>query len=440
MSPDGPLIEVQLAYGKSGMTVSVPASAAVLVPAYHDAAPNLDDELARALAAPVAGPRLRDLVRPGQRVAVAICDGTRPQPRAAMLRSLLVELDGNVDPEDLTVFVATGTHEPPDTDQFAALVGPDLAERVRVVGHDARDDASLLDLGVHGSGVPVLCNRAFLAAEVRVTTGFVEPHFFAGFSGGPKLVAPGLLGLASVLVLHDAERIGSPMASFGRLEGNPVHDDIRAIARAIRVDFGFDVVLNREQQVVRAFAGELFAMHADAVALVKKTAMVAVPEPFDVVVTTNAGSPLDQNLYQSVKGIAAAAQVVRPGGLIIIAAECREGFPDFGEFRALLTSAPDLATLNDVVLRCPTTPDQWQVQVLARALGRARVQLACDGLSDVDVRAAHLEPIGDVTASLVGELARRGPHATCCVLPEGPLTIPYVAEETTKPTTGGYAR
>lgn len=427
MSADATVQQVHLAYGERGMTVAVPAGATVLAPTHHDGAADLAAELARALGGPIAGPRLRDLVTPGQRVAVAICDGTRPQPRAAMLRALIDELAGVAAPEDLMVFVATGTHRPPSAAEVAELIGADLAQRLRVVGHDARDAAALVDLGVHGAGVPVTCNREFLAADVRVTTGFVEPHFFAGFSGGPKLVAPGLLGMASVLVLHDAVRIGSPDACFGRLEGNPVHDDVRAVARAIGVDFAFDVVLNREQQVVRAFAGDLFAMHAAAVALVRETAMVAVPERFDVVVTTNAGYPLDQNLYQTVKGLTAAAQVVRPGGVIIAAAECRDGFPDFGEFRTLLTSATSAAALSALVLEGPTRPDQWQVQVLARILGAARVQLACAGLSDAEVRAAHLEPIGDVGAAVAAELARRGPGATCCVLPEGPVTIPYVA-------------
>src|SRR6185436_17258321 len=180
--------------------------------------------------------------------------------------------------------------------------------------HDSRDDTSLERIGTTATGVDVRLNREWLAADVRITTGFVEPHFFAGFSGGPKMVAPGLAGLATVLTLHDAARIGSPNATWGITYGNPIHDDVREIARMVGVHFAVDVTLNREQKITAAFAGELFAEHAAACARVKDTAMRGVPRPFDVVLTTNSGYPLDQNLYQAVKGMSAAAKIVKPGG------------------------------------------------------------------------------------------------------------------------------
>ena len=188
--------------------------------------------------------------------------------------------------------------------------------------------------------MPVWLNRQWLDADVRITTGFVEPHFFAGFSGGPKMVAPGLAGLATTLVLHDARHIGHPNATWGITEGNPVHDDVREIARMTGVTFALDVALNRDQAITRVFAGELLAEHAAACAHVKQTAMRSVTAPFDMVVTTNSGYPLDQNLYQAVKGMSAAACIVKPGGTIICAAECRDGIPDHGEYQDLLQRAP----------------------------------------------------------------------------------------------------
>src|SRR3954453_1240173 len=173
------------------------------------------------------------------------------------------------------------------------MLGDDVVERIRVVNHDARDKASLVFLGEHGRGVPVWVNRLWVEADLRITTGFVEPHFFAGFSGGPKLVTPGLAGLDTVLVLHDATRIGNPQATWGVIEGNPVHDDIRAAAAAAPPHFAFDVILNREQRIIEAFAGELEPMHARACEAAQRFAMRPVQAPFDVVITSNSGYPLD---------------------------------------------------------------------------------------------------------------------------------------------------
>ena len=189
--------------------------------------------------------------------------------------------------------------------------------------------------------VPVFLDREWVAADLRITTGFVEPHFFAGFSGGPKMVAPGLAGLATTLELHNARRIGDPRATWGVIEGNPVHDSVRAIAAATGVDFALDVLLDDEQRITRAFGGQILAMHAAACAQARREAMQPVDRPFDIVVTTNSGYPLDQNLYQAVKGMSAAAEVVRPGGTIICAAECRDGLPDHGSYGALLRSGSD---------------------------------------------------------------------------------------------------
>src|SRR5690606_9072632 len=251
---------VLLAYGDTGLPVDLPAERTTVVePRYVPGAPDQREVLRTALRRPVAGPPLRELARPGQRVAISMCDGTRAQPRHLMIPAVLEELDGVVDLDDVVVIVATGTHRGNTEAEIRAMLGEDVANAVRVVNHDARDPASLVHLGTHGGGpdrdgVPVWLNRHWVEADLRITTGFVEPHFFAGFSGGPKLVAPGLAGLDTVLTLHDARRIGHPRATWAVCEGNPVHDDIRAVVGAVgRVDFALDVVLNREQQIVEAF-------------------------------------------------------------------------------------------------------------------------------------------------------------------------------------------
>jgi lactate racemase len=424
-------MRVQLAYGRDSLDIDVdPATATVVEPVRHAAAADQAGAVRNALRAPVAGPPLRERVRRGQAVAISACDGTRPQPRHLMIPAVLAELDGIVDLDDIVILVATGTHRGNSPQELREMFGDAVADSVRIVNHDARDASALAWAGTAGAGVPVWLNRQWLEADVRITTGFVEPHFFAGFSGGPKLVAPGLAGLETVLVLHDATRIGSPRATWGVIEGNPVHDDVRAIAAATGVTFALDVVLNREQDIVAAFGGDLPAMHAAATAAARRIAMRPVPAPFDVVVTTNSGHPLDQNLYQAVKGMSAAHQVVRPGGLIVCAAECRDGFPDHGSYRDVLASQPSpRALLDSIAARPHTEPDQWQVQVQARIQASARVVMHTSYLSDADLAAAHLEQTTDISATVASALAAAGPGARLCVLPEGPQTIPYVAPD-----------
>lgn len=421
-------IDVELAYGRGRLAVELPADRTTIVaPAYPPAARDPRATVRTALRNPVAGPPLRELVRPGQTVAISACDGTRPQPRRIVIPAILEELDGVVRLEDVTVLVATGTHRGNTDAELREMFGDDVVDTVDVANHNARETEAVLWMGRFGNGVPVWLNRRWVEADIKITTGFVEPHFFAGFSGGPKMVAPGLAGLETTLTLHDAARIGHPSARWGITEGNPVHDDVRAIAAATGTDFSLDVILDGEQQIVQAFGGELFAMHRAACAVAKEVAMRAVEAPFDVVVTSNSGYPLDQNLYQAVKGMSAAAQVVKPGGLIVCAAECRDGFPDHGSYRSeLAAAASPQALLDSIRGRTETVPDQWQIQIQADIQAHARVVVHTSYLSDEDLADAHLEQTQDVTATVGEALASAGSDARVCVLPEGPQTIPYI--------------
>ncbi len=424
-------MNVHLAYGSRGLDVAFPASrTTVVAPTHHPGAADEPGELRAALRAPVAGPPLREIVRAGQSVAISMCDGTRAQPRALMIPAVLEEIEGIVDLDDVVILVATGTHRGNTEAEIREMLGDDVVDRVRVVNHDARDRDSLVFLGTRGNDVPVWINRLWVAADVRITTGFVEPHFFAGFSGGPKMVTPGLAGLETILVLHDAIRIGDPEATWAITEGNPVHDDVRAAADAAPPHFSLDVILNREQRIIEAFGGDLESMHRAACAAAREYAMQSVDAPFDVVVTSNSGYPLDQNLYQAVKGMSAAAKVLKPAGMIVCAAECRDGFPSHGHYRELLASRPSPRELIDAIVSSRTViPDQWQVQVQAGIQARARVVMHTDYLSDEELRQVHLEQTRDIAATVREELATRGPNATVCVLPEGPQTIAYLAGE-----------
>ena len=421
--------QVTLAYGRGGLSVELPDDAAVITPVQHPAAPDVAAELRRALREPVDGPPLRERVRPGQTVAISACDGTRAQPRHLMIPAVLEELDGIVRLEDVVVLVATGTHRANTEAELRAMFGDEVVDTVRIVNHDSRASDTHRWVGTFGDGVPVWLNEQWVDADVRLTTGFVEPHFFAGFSGGPKMVAPGLAALDTVLVLHDARRIGDPRATWGVTQGNPVHDDVRAIAAATGVTYAFDVVLNTRQEVIAAFGGDVLEMHATAIERAREVAMAPVEAPFDVVVTTGSGFPLDQNLYQSVKGMSAAAQVTRPDGLIVCAAACEDGFPDHGSYREVLTSASSPEALLELIgarEQTQTVPDQWQVQIQARIQSAHRVVMHTDALTDAQLAEAHLEQTADIAATVAEAMGKAGPGARLCVLPEGPQTIPYV--------------
>jgi lactate racemase len=422
-------VHVELQYGADGLLVEgLPDSRTTVVNPSH--LPGVADEYAvvkDAMRQPVAGPPLRELLRRGQAVAISVCDGTRPQPREVVVPAILDELEGIVRLEDVVILVATGTHRGNSEKELRAMLGDGVVDAVRVVNHDSRAPSTLTWMGRLGADVPVWLSTEWVSADVRITTGFVEPHFFAGFSGGPKMIAPGLAGLETTLTLHDARRIGHADARWGVTEGNPVHDDVRAIAAATGTDFSLDVVLDGRKRIAQAFGGELFAMHRAAVALARRAAMRHLPGRFDVVLTTNSGFPLDQNLYQTVKGMSAAAQVVERGGTIICAAECRDGFPDHGDYRSQLTSAVSpAALLREIEGRADTVPDQWEIQIQARIQSFARIVMHTSYLSDDDLTAAHLEQTDDITGTVAEALAAAGPDSRLCVLPWGPLTIPYV--------------
>ena len=420
---------VNLAYGRTGLPVEFPDDrTTVIEPTYVDGLPDQAGAVRQALEHPVGSAPLRDRVRPDQTVAISVCDVTRPMPSATVLPVVLEALS-HVPADRIAIMIASGTHRATTRDELVEMLGADIVDRNRIVVHDAFDEAQLVSLGEVDGGVPVWLNRTWVEADVRITTGFVEPHFFAGFSGGPKMVAPGLAGFETIMRLHDAEMIGSPRARWGVIEGNPIHDGIRAIAARSGVDFSVDVAINRDRRITHVAAGELFAVHRAVREVVRRNAMQAFARPFDVVVTTNSGYPLDQNLYQTVKGLSAAAQVVKPDGTIVCASACADGYPDHGEYLDILTRRDSPDGLLDMI-NAPghNRHDQWEVQVQAQIQQRADVLLKTDGLSADQVRAAHLTPIDDVGAATREALSRSGPDARVCVLPEGPQTIPYLAE------------
>jgi nickel-dependent lactate racemase len=416
---------VHLRYGRGDLPVEIRSSrVAVLAPRFVPGLPDEAGAFRQAVRAPIARPPLTECVRAGERLAVAIPDITRALPSDRLLPWLFEELS-HVPAERITIVNGTGSHRVNTEDELRSMVGAAVLSRYRVVNHSAHDGSGMELAGRSRDGHPVYMNREWVQADRRIVLGFIEPHFMAGFSGGYKGVFPAIADIESIMRYHGAAVIGDPRSTWGLLDGNPTQDLVRENGSLLPVDFCLNVTLNRDGAITRFFCGDPLEAHRVGCAFAKDTAMVAQPSPFPIVVTTNSGYPLDQNLYQAVKGMSAAAQIVEQGGVIVAAARCNDGFPSHGNFRSLMVqhSGPQ-AILDTITAPGFSVFDQWEAQILAMIQLKARVALFSE-LPPDEVRAAHLEPVTDVEAWLAEELSRAG-DVPIAVLPEGPMTIPYL--------------
>jgi nickel-dependent lactate racemase len=421
-------MKIRIAYGRDGLEVDLPPDhVTVVAPNYTPGLANEAEALREALRNPIGTPPIAELADPGDRVAIVFSDLTRPQPRRRMLPVLLAELD-HVPPEQIVLINALGSHRPNTDAELVEMLGREIVDRYQIVQHNAFDDEGHGYLGRTKSGHEIWINEAYLQAEVKILTGFIEPHLFAGFSGGPKAVLPGIAAQRSVLANHSAEMIGHPRATWGITEGNPIWEEMLEVALMTQPTFLYNVTLNHDQQITGVFAGDLEEAHRAGIKHVAETAMVPVKAPFDIVITSNSGYPLDLNLYQAIKGVSAAAQVVKEGGAIIVAAECWSGVADHPQYTQMLQMAP---TPQDLLAQIhgaeEVAQDQWQVQVQAQVQARAEVY-AKSSLTPDQVQSAMLRVCDSIEETVEQLLGHYGPEATICVLPEGPMTIPYVVQ------------
>jgi lactate racemase len=421
---------VKLAYGRNGLEVSLPEGVAVLEPRFVPGLPDEKVALLASLRNPIGSRPLAELVRPGDSVVIVHTDITRATPNDRILPVLLDELEAaGVAREDITLLNGLGTHRRQTEAELRAMLGDRIVECYRCLQHDCGDEENLVSLGETSLGHPVRINRLFLESDVRILTGFIEPHFFAGFSGGPKAILPSLAGKESVFTNHGLSMIADPRATWGITEGNPIWMEMREVALRTEPTFLLNVTLNSKREITGVFAGEMLAAHAAGCALVKETAMVGVEQPYDIVITTNSGYPLDQNLYQSVKGLSAASQVVRKGGAIILATACEDGLPDHGLYRDLLIEAGSPGGVLELISRPGFgAQDQWQVQIQAQIQLKACVYVYSDGLTDGQIEQALFLPCRNIEKTLAELIEDYGPEARVCAIPEGPQVIPFLRE------------
>jgi nickel-dependent lactate racemase len=419
-------MKVHLQYGLEGLVAELPTDkVTILEPRFL---PGLDDEGAefvKAVRAPINCAPLREIVAAGDRVAIVIADITRPLPSDRLLPWIFAEL-GHVPRENFTIINGTGSHRVNTLAELESMVGAEVARNYRIVNHNAHDRATLAFAGTTDDGRDLYFNRDYVEADKRIVVGFIEPHFMAGFSGGYKGIFPAVADIDSIMHYHRAEVIGHAQSTWGVLEGNPTQDQIRKNASVLPLHFCVNVTLNRKREITRFFCGETLAAHQAGCAFAKATAMIACPRPFPIVVSTNSGFPLDQNLYQAVKGMSAAAQIIEQDGLIVAASRCNDGFPAHGNFRKLLFEHDSPAALLKTILAPGFSMyDQWEAQMLAMICLKARVGLYSE-IDEAETVRAHLHKVSDVGARVAIELERIGKDAPIAVLPEGPMTIPYL--------------
>ncbi len=432
-------MRVQLAFGKTGISLELPPGFEYGVFSTRSAPPAADAIAAieTSLNNPVDAPPLAELARGRRSVAIAVCDITRPAPNQLVLPPVLARLHAaGITADAVTILIATGLHRGATPEEVRQIVGPEIAARYCVFSHDARALSEHESLGITAPGTPVFIDRRFVSADLRVTLGLIEPHLMAGFSGGRKLIAPGLAAQRTIEALHSPKFMRDPRVVEGSYASNPLHQELLEIARRVRHDFIVDTVLTPARGIAAVFAGHPEAAHRRGVESVFHTILQELPTPVDAVITTGAGYPLDLTFYQAIKGVTAASHLVKDGGKILLLAACDEG-PGAAEFsRMLQTFSSDRAFLEYLNTH-PVAPDQWQLEKLALVTQRAEVLFYVPGLTSRFRNCLWGRSFASAAQALSALTSALPRGARIAILPEGPYVLARVAARAIKATSGG---
>ena len=424
-------MEINLAYGKTGLPLSLYDNwnVTVIEPSFLPGLKNVTHSLCQKLRNPVNHKPLAQSIKASDRVGIVFNDITRATPNAVLINTILDELS-HVPRKNITLFNALGTHRPNSKQELYTMLDREIVDSMRIVQNDAFNPEMHRYLGKTSGGTEVRLHKELLDCDVKILTGFIEPHFFAGFSGGGKAIMPGMAEIGTIFHNHNAKKIAHPLSTWGILEGNPIVQENREAALMAGRLFLCNVTLNREKEITNIFCGDMVKAHNLGCAFVKEHAMREVDKRFDIVVTTNSGYPLDQNLYQCVKGMSAAAPITKKGGTIILAGECRDGIPEHGLYGKTLREARSIASVLKAIESSPgCIQDQWQVQIQARIQMNTDIHVFSENLSNKQLEEAKVFPCRDIRKTIENCLSKYGKQARICILPEGPQTIPYVKEQ-----------
>jgi lactate racemase len=418
-------MQIQLAFGKTGLAVTLPEGFRYRVLEARSATPlpGWQDALEAALDRPIGAMPLAELARGKRSAAISVCDITRPAPNRLTLPPVLRRLENaGIPREAITILIATGLHRAATDAEIREICGDEIAASYRVVNHNARDLSSHRDLGLSPSGTPVYIDERFAGADLRITLGFIEPHLMLGYSGGRKLIAPGLAAQETIKVLHSPKFMRDARAVEGSIEDNPLHRELLAIARMARHDFMLDVALARDRSIAAVFAGDPELAHRRGVEFVAHNLLEVLDEPADAAITSSAGYPLDLTYYQCIKGVTAASHIVKPGGSILLAAACSEGVgaPEFA--RMLRQGISDSKFLSSIE-NAPVTIDQWQLEKLALVTTRQHLHWYVPGLPAEYHSGMWGRSHATVESAVAALTATLPPGANIAVIPDGPYVL-----------------
>ena len=419
-------MQVCLEYGRSGLEVELPDDRVVRTLAYKNAIPLEDPDavLRKTLQNPNGSPPLFELARGRSSACIVISDITRPVPNQLILQSLLETLEeAGLAREQILILIATGLHRPNEGDELVELVGQEIADQYRIENHHGQVPEEHTFLGDSPRGVPIWIDSRYVEADLKITTGLIEPHLMAGFSGGRKLVCPGIAALETIKVWHGPQFLEDPRADCGILEGNPVHEENTWIARHTGCDFIVNVVIDSQRRPLAFVAGDMEQAFLEGVEFCREVVTDTIQEPVDIVVTSCAGYPLDTTFYQAVKGLTGALPVVKEGGTIVMAASLSEGIGS-PQFEQLFDENSDLEAFVDRILNTDYfVMDQWQLEELAKVRRKAKVKIVSDGLPSQTINRLFVESAPTVEQAVADSLQEYGEAARIAVIPKGPYVL-----------------
>lgn len=423
-------MRIMLDYGRTGLEVELPDERVVQSLEIQTVTPLPDPVQAveDALLNPIGSPSLSSLAKNKKTACILVCDITRPVPNELLLRPVLRTLKAEgIAQEDILILIATGMHRPSTDDELVEMLGEEIVSQYRIENHDGKCEEQHTFLGITPRNVPVWIDKRYVNADLKITTGLIEPHLMAGYSGGRKLICPGIAHLNTVRVWHGPDFLEHPKADYGYLKGNPVHEENTHIAKMAGCDFIVNVTLDRDRNPTCIVAGDMEAAFLQGVEFLEQIVRAPVEKPVDVVVTSSAGHPLDTTFYQCVKGLTSALPIVKEGGTIILAASMTEGIGS-PEFQQLFEENRDLEQFVQRILgKEYFVLDQWQLEELAKVRRKARVKIVTKGLEPHTLEKLFVEPAPSVEQAVKESLLDYGPDTTIAVIPKGPYVLPCVA-------------
>lgn len=419
---------LNLAYGKTGYAIELSNNyhIDIIEPLWIESVNDQSLAIIEALRNPYNSKPLKEIADNNDKVAIIFSDITRATPYHIILPAILNELQ-NIPQKNICFFCANGTHRLATDQELINILGDTIVMNYEIVQNDANNSDLFEYVGTTTSGNEVFLNKKILQCNIKILTGFIEPHFFAGFSGGGKALIPGMAFVKTIKYNHSIAHLSLENVKWGITYGNPLWEEIMEAAEFVPGLFLLNITLNKNKEITNVFAGDLRTAHMAGCHFVKKSAMAPVDKLYDIVITSNSGYPLDLNIYQTVKGMTAAAQIVKVGGNIIIAAECWDGIPSNSDYETILTSVNSVNELMEFIKENESIlNDTWQIYFQALIQQKANVYMFSSQLDDKTIRRTLLNPVNDISRLTDELVSKIGPQAKICVLPEGPQTIPYL--------------